>query len=1092
MISIDAYSVHLDFIKTADNCNVAVLSYFDRSLSLVKAFSGMLSLNTKLYVETCKKSFTICDSKFQTFIQPIVVGKEKFYHAISLNKDLNDKILLFENGQEGTMIYDYLMKQFDFPLLPSWGDAIYRYYVEEGIIWSGKDETILGVNSITETIPLKGREVALSSIRAEKVFIQPDDIKDAIKKLFSRKEICITKDRQNPLAFSDMNSYFSMYGSSLVENLTKTIEPLTELDGDVHDFTLKNMVLYPQQIAQINGDVKLLEKCNYAILNHGMGTGKTIVAASICESFFVRKWIRSHPGMALKDAYASEGTVVYRNVIMCPGHLVEKWANEIRREIPYAQVTVLRNFSQLIEVRAHGAERMGKEWFVMSKDFGKLSYQSEPTPKKMRYGQLKVKECKVCGEEYYLPGHTCPNCESREYKLSDLGHKDLGMVCPNCNNILLPYRKTIIGDELDEPCKPLSHIDFKYKNEANSRCYYCETELWQPHVANLGDSRKRVKWIRATHYANKAHKSTKTVWVHKDYITEYFENIGETPLRIMDTDIAKGARKYSPVEFIKRYLKGYFDIAIFDEVHELKGGTTGQGHAMHSLVRSSKKQIALTGTIAGGYASNLFYILFRLDPRRMRDKGFQFSDEIKFAEKYGKLERQYEYVDQSEDEKQFNASCKGRQKGTVKMKPGISPLIYMDFLLDRTTSLDLTDMSKYLPPLKEKVISVKSEGEEIEVLEHYKTVISSLKKASREKGMGGLGLLSNMLQFSLSYMDKPFNVSPILSPTLGCVVAKPRSYEQYHDIKNYDSLLSKEKKLVEIIKTEIKEGRNCFIYAEYTGSPETCITARLKDIVENHCDLKGKVAILEASSPSASQREKWIQKKAKEGIKVFITNPRCTATGLDFCFTLSGVAYNYPTIIFYQMGYSMFDVWQASRRHYRLNQTKECRTYYMAWEGTAQQAAISLIAEKQASTSAIQGKFSTEGLTAMANGVDTRMKLAQSLSDMDSFSGNELQKMFDVLAMDETDDSAYIGYRRMILFKELMSEDNIVEKTVSEMTTIGSFDMWALFNIGVAKKTVNVDIDADQNETVDLITCTKNKQQVRKRKKALEGQFSLF
>ena len=113
-------------------------------------------------------------------------------------------------------------------------------------------------------------------------------------------------------------------------------------------------------------------------------------------------------------------------------------------------------------------------------------------------------------------------------------------------------------------------------------------------------------------------------------------------------------------------------------------------------------------------------------------------------------------------------------------------------------------------------------------------------------------------------------------------------------------MLAKERRLIELIKKEQTENRNCFVFAEYTGNPSTCITYRLKAIIEKHCNLKGKVVILESSSPSADKREEWIHKKAEEGTKVFITNPRNTETGLDFCFKKNGVLYNYPTIIFYQ------------------------------------------------------------------------------------------------------------------------------------------------------------------------------------------------
>ena len=73
-----------------------------------------------------------------------------------------------------------------------------------------------------------------------------------------------------------------------------------------------------------------------------------------------------------------------------------------------------------------------------------------------------------------------------------------------------------------------------------------------------------------------------------------------------------------------------------------KGGATGQGNAMEALIKSSKKQLALTGTIAGGMAQHLFYLLFRLDPHRMIEKGYQWNDVMKFNRKYVTLETEYE------------------------------------------------------------------------------------------------------------------------------------------------------------------------------------------------------------------------------------------------------------------------------------------------------------------------------------------------------------------------------------------------------------------------------------------------------------------
>ena len=84
----------------------------------------------------------------------------------------------------------------------------------------------------------------------------------------------------------------------------------------------------------------------------------------------------------------------------------------------------------------------------------------------------------------------------------------------------------------------------------------------------------------------------------------------------------KKFRRFAPIDFIGRYMDGFFDYAIPDEVHELKGGNTAQGNALGTLAASAKHIAVLTGTLLGGYADELFHVLFRLEASRMLDEGF--------------------------------------------------------------------------------------------------------------------------------------------------------------------------------------------------------------------------------------------------------------------------------------------------------------------------------------------------------------------------------------------------------------------------------------------------------------------------------------
>jgi len=449
-----------------------------------------------------------------------------------------------------------------------------------------------------------------------------------------------------------------------------------------------------------------------------------------------------------------------------------------------------------------------------------------------------------------------------------------------------------------------------------------------------------------------------------------------------------------------------------------EGAGTAQANAAHALIKASDFTLGLTGTISNGSAGSFFWLLWMLDPERMKAKGFGYSSSecMRFCKQYGSVETVYEYDGHTET---YNSNSRGRQLTTPRMKPGISPMLYVDFLLDRSVMLDITDLSKYLPPLYEKVVTCELPKE---VQWAYVSTIGTLKEASH--GKDGMTALSAMLNFGLSYPDKPYGRSDIMSAFVEDeIVASVKNFPDFED-----ALLPKELKLIEIINQELSEGRNCFVYATYTGEAEYNVTYRLQSIIEKHCNLKGRVCILQASSPEPLKREAFIQQKASEGMKVFITNPRCVETGLDFCFEYNGCNYNYPTLIFMQMSYEMSVIWQASRRHYRLNQREECRTYYLAYENTLQTAALEIMAAKQVATSAIQGKFSSEGLAAMAKGVDTRTQLASALAKNDMSDRKTLENMFDALnAQTNADDDDGYDYVPAQTYFELTGEVEVKE-----------------------------------------------------------------
>ena len=93
---------------------------------------------------------------------------------------------------------------------------------------------------------------------------------------------------------------------------------------------------------------------------------------------------------------------------------------------------------------------------------------------------------------------------------------------------------------------------------------------------------------------------------------------------------------------------------------------------------------------------------------------------------------------------------------------------------------------------------------------------------------------------------------------------------------------------------------------------------------------------------------------------------------------------------------------------------------YLAYERTVQQAILQVLGEKKSATSAIQGRFSADGLAAMAKGVDTQVRIAQIMSEMDSQTENALQKMFDVIT--GSTENVFSDEKTILLFNELFEK----------------------------------------------------------------------
>lgn len=443
-------------------------------------------------------------------------------------------------------------------------------------------------------------------------------------------------------------------------------------------------------------------------------------------------------------------------------------------------------------------------------------------------------------------------------------------------------------------------------------------------------------------------------------ISEVLSELTEKPCRsryapLWQADNQKIPR-VAPVDFISRYMQHFFDYAVCDELHQL-AGDTAQGNALGALASCAERIVGLTGTLLGGYADDLYNILFRLQPQRMIGKGYEWgsSGRSAFAQDYGVLET-ITKIEPAE-----NACSDGKTTVTVRRKPGASPLLFGEFLMDTCAFVFLEDISDALPSYEESVIQVPMDAP---MAAAYERLEADMRDALKEH-RGNRSVLSIMLNALLLYPDHPYGLGKLY----GFATDEDGRRERFL-IANPDDLpeqfvYAKERRLVEEIKKELAEGRRCQVFAVYTQKRD--VNSRLERILRD----EGISCAIMRSNIDTSKREAWYERRLKEGVQVFIAHPKLVETGLDLLFA--------PTIIFHESGYSLHTLRQASRRSWRIGQRQPVRVKFLCYEGTMQAKCLRLMGKKLLVALAMEGKFAGEGLQNLDEDDDMLTSMAKEL-----------------------------------------------------------------------------------------------------------------
>lgn len=433
-------------------------------------------------------------------------------------------------------------------------------------------------------------------------------------------------------------------------------------------------------------------------------------------------------------------------------------------------------------------------------------------------------------------------------------------------------------------------------------------------------------------------------------------------------------RRWPPAKIIKSQLpKGFFDYFVGDEIHEEATDFSAQSVAMAALASSAKRVIAMTGTLTNGKAESLRSILFRLCSKDVVAHGFDWDKPMPFVERYGRIETT---IREKESFGADNRMSAGKVTKTRRCVPGIMPTLYGQMLIGNTVFLSLEQVADELPDLDEHVVSVPMDPE---LRANYDTVSEVLRQhVTAMLQRGDRRLLGAMLTTLLAYPDLPFDWDTVGywdTPKQILLNGKRPERRFVPVIKPPDlpsnKLYAKERKLLEIVKAEKAAGRQCWVYVQYTDKHD--VAARLEKVLT---DAGFRASILR-QKVKPEDRLDWIAEHAPN-LDVCICHPKLVQTGVDL-FDKGG-SYNFPTLIFYEVGYIATDLRQASRRSWRIGQAKGCKVYYLYYGNSMAEKALALMGKKVLAAEAIEGKFSSEGLVALDDGGSMELELARSLA----------------------------------------------------------------------------------------------------------------
>ncbi|HPC91825.1 MAG TPA: DUF6094 domain-containing protein [Myxococcota bacterium] len=637
--------------------------------------------------------------------------------------------------------------------------------------------------------------------------------------------------------------------------------------------------------------IKAGEKAVYLV--GAMSTGKTIMTTAICE---------------LGNRYPV--------AVLAPGHLVEKWAREVSLYLPGAYGKVIESVADMDDF-VRNYKPGDKAFAVFGKEDAKLG---------AGYEHINYRRTRFISERVALTDENGAYIRDAEEKIqykTAWGRTRKVLVCPRC------------GTEVHfKDSKDLSRCkgDVKRWDEGEGKWIYirCNEILFQ-HGRHHNNHAPRNGWEALG-------KATDLAKADRAELCD-------------DIRPAQTGRMYRwPVaDYVRKKYNGFFKAFIADECHKYKGKGTDQGRAFHHLYSASGCTINATGTLFGGKASDIFFMLYRTS-KGVRDD-FDYNGETEWSGMYGKTKR---ILRKGEDDDVGTMSGRVRAKELVRELPGVSPALFSR-ILSTTAFIKLSDLGFAMPAYSEQIVRLDMDDDQAAQYEEMDTALLERIREYRKKrdstySKMALSLCSVWQQVALGRPNCGHREEKVTWSFNGVREdfckddGQPLVLEPLYDDNR---LTPKEQWLVDYCKHQARRGRKSIVYVRQTG--ERDIQPRLVAIMQN-----AGVRAVTLPNIESKKREAWIDKNIKD-YDVMFTNPQRVETGLDLI--------QFSEAIFYEIEYSLLILWQAMCRVWRLGQTQPVKVTFCVYKNTMEERALAYMGEKMKAAMTLYGDDATSVMT---------------------------------------------------------------------------------------------------------------------------------